>query len=104
MQRKSNELKAWGQQSSSDQGADALSPPDSGSGQLDAALVPVPKKKPPVPQDFNPVVAQQPVVTTPLPPPSPPKTSQPQSLFNVQGPPIQITPQSRSVGLPLGRR
>ncbi len=102
VQRRLNEMRAW---STTDQGRAPMrsAPPDSSNAQVDAALVPVPKKKPPVPEDFNALPGAAARCCAAAAARAVRRKSQPQSLFNVQAAPIPLTPQVRTE-LPFGKR
>ncbi len=69
VQRRLNEMKA-GTRAPRTRAPMRSPRPISSNAQVDAALVPVPKKKPPVPEDFSALPAQQPAVAPPPPPPA----------------------------------
>ena len=103
LSRKLDQLKAWQRSQSSNDGADLQTVPALPKDPVDTVLVPTPKTKPPVPADFTPQLAAQPLV---VPAPSPPDItgSVPQSLFNVQGAPIFPRPQLRTGRFPATDR
>ena len=102
LSRKRDQLKAWQRLQPGNDGADLQIVPAVPKDPVDTALVPMPKTKPPVPEDFTPQLVEQPVV---VPAPSPPdNTGAPQSLFNVQGAPVFPKRQLRTGRFPAAGR
>jgi hypothetical protein len=99
--RKTDQIKAWQRLRLNREGADLLPAKDNAQTVIEAVGVPVPKTKPPVPEDFNAMLVEQPGVEA-LPPSR--NTSPPKSLFNFPGEPINPPQPVRRERVPASER